>query len=930
MTDDQETDDSTATLDERARNRAESEAETIEFELPPRFQAKRVIGKGGMGVVVEVLDRNLGREVAVKILAPDKRDPVHRVRFRREAKAAAVLRHPNIVTVHDVDTERDFIVMELVRGESLRQWLKRDRLLSPADVRRVGLALLDALAAAHDAKIIHRDIKPGNILIDDKGVIKLVDFGIASFGDRDLTSTGMRIGTPAYRAPEQLRGRVADVRADLYAVGATLFEAATGTQLHAEGRTPQAAGEAVLTACRDEALARVIERAVAELPEDRFQSARELADALRAETPVPAPPPKPRRRRWVLALAGLVVVAGVTTAIVLATRDEPGATADARGTRRIAVLPFVDRTGEPRLDFSATGLPHILSTELKAIPELDTLGYYDLLDRVLDPAAPIAKWKTAATELGAQLVVHGELVPDPGGVRLVVLLESIEGASMGRFERVTTIDAVPAATRAIAAEVARGAVGRGLPASQPRKFDVDRDLQLAIAAIERQDLTVADEHLQKVELQAPDLAEAQYYRALLNWWLSRPIQEAVTRALAGNLDPAQRGFMEGLRLVYHSEDLTPAIATFRELVTKFPDHRDIQYGLFEALYHGGYPAEAMVVYRRLGERHPRFRLGIKHALAYYVGHANEDGMTWAIPRLDPELDETVLWQARALVARRDYAGAIVHLRRHDPAGNHRDIQRELAAVYFLTGELGLAADISAGWPNQDLAHTAVDLLGMATARGATDEAARWSDKAASAAELATGADARERGWLELAGVELPEAHADRLARIAKNLATVNNINGKLAQVLVAGALGDRAVVEAARTSTFPEVVAVVDAYRAEWNHDAKAASAAWSRAADQAADGYYAIVERLAAARTARASDDHAGVLGACDAVIRPHRFTWAWGGAVGPCLRWSAEAATALGRADDARAAWTQLLALRAKAPATDELAAAARAAVH
>ncbi|HEY5950921.1 MAG TPA: serine/threonine-protein kinase, partial [Kofleriaceae bacterium] len=323
-----------------------------DVDLPLRFEARRVLGRGGMGIVIEVLDRDLGREVAVKILAADKRDPTHRARFRREANAAAVLRHPNIVTVYDVDPERDLIVMELVRGESLRARLRRVGKLDVDETRRIATALLDALAAAHDAQIIHRDVKPANILFDDNGTVKLVDFGIASFGDRDLTATGKQVGTPAYMAPEQLRGRVADVRADIYAVGATLFEMTTGAKLHDSDHTPDEVNAAVLEATHDSSLAAAITRAVAPRPEDRFASARELAEALTAARPsavVGQPAPRRMRRRWWLVVAALVMVVAGTGVTIWAVRDRGSrAIAPSRDGRTelatVAILPFADRT----------------------------------------------------------------------------------------------------------------------------------------------------------------------------------------------------------------------------------------------------------------------------------------------------------------------------------------------------------------------------------------------------------------------------------------------------------------------------------------------------------------------------------------------------------------------------------------------------------
>ncbi|MGE5182914.1 MAG: protein kinase domain-containing protein, partial [Acidobacteriota bacterium] len=763
--------------------------------------------------------------------------------------------------------------------------------------------------AAHHRGVVHRDVKPANILFDETGAVKLVDFGIASFGDRDLTSSGTQIGTPAYMAPEQLRGRVADVRADLYAVGATLFETATGTRLHDHERTPAQIEAEVAGATGDAALAAAIARAVAQLPADRFASARAFADALRGE-----PAPRPRAsHRWLVAAAAMIVLAG--TAAALVARRHRGSTAGDPGElRTIAVLRFVDHTGEPRLDFAASGVPHILGSELRTIPELKVIAYYDLVDRLGDAAAPDARWQAAARALGAQLTARGELFADPAGVRIVVDIASIDGASVGRFERITSVDKVAPATREIARDVARAAFGRALPAAGPsRQFEIERNLQLAIAALERQDFAEADAELQKVELQAPDLAEAQYYRALLDWWLSRDVDGPAARALAGNLDPAQRGFMEGLRLVNQRDHLTPAIAYFRDLARRFPDHRDIQYGLFESLYHGGFPADAIGVYRQLGERFPSFRLGLKHALAYYVNTADDAGMRWAIGRLDPAQRDAVLWQARAFVARRDYAGAIDLLRRHDtrdPAAR-QDVRRELAGIYALARQLPLALDIAADWPKTDLPHHAAALLGLALARGRTAEAASWSETAAAAAQLATGEDQRDRGWLELAAIELPDGNRARLERIRRGLGSHGGINSAIARVLIAGVLADADALDAARKAEFPEVVAVADAFVAESASDWQRAKDAWTRAVTAAADGDYLVVERLGVARAARELGDHAGVLAACDEVIRPRRFTWAWGAAVGTCLVWSQEAATALGRADDARAFARQLAEL-------------------
>ena len=200
-----------------------------------RYRLDRTLGSGGMAIVYLAHDRELGRAVAVKLLADNlANDPTFRDRFLREAQLAAPLSHPNVVRVYDSgqdDDCRPYIVMEYVEGGSLADALARDGALSPARVVAVARDCCSGLAYAHAAGLVHRDLKPQNLLLDLDGRVKIADFGIARTLDdgTSLTLTGSVLGTAGYLAPEQAGGAQVTAAADIYGLGVTLHQLATGT-----------------------------------------------------------------------------------------------------------------------------------------------------------------------------------------------------------------------------------------------------------------------------------------------------------------------------------------------------------------------------------------------------------------------------------------------------------------------------------------------------------------------------------------------------------------------------------------------------------------------------------------------------------------------------------------------------------------------------
>jgi serine/threonine-protein kinase len=272
--------------------------------LAGRYRLGDVIGRGGMGDVHAAVDLRLDRQVAVKILRPEMAaQPEIRTRFESEALSAARLSHPNVVTVYDTgeDDGVPFIVMECLPGRTLGGAMAT----GPADqewLRHITADVLGALGAAHAAGVVHRDVKPGNILLTDDGRAKVADFGIAKSLEPvpgrmvDTTAAHLMLGTPAYLAPERIEGEPASPRSDIYSVGVVLYEALAGAKPFT-GDTPLAVA---MAAVHDDpeplgqrrldvepALAAVVARAMQRDPAARFASAAEMEQALAAAPPAP-------------------------------------------------------------------------------------------------------------------------------------------------------------------------------------------------------------------------------------------------------------------------------------------------------------------------------------------------------------------------------------------------------------------------------------------------------------------------------------------------------------------------------------------------------------------------------------------------------------------------------------------------------------------
>jgi serine/threonine protein kinase len=312
---------------------------SVETIADGRYEIQRVLGDGAMAKVLLAHDAELGREVALKLLDEGlAADPTFRARFAREARVAAGLSHPNVVTVFDVgETDgRPFIVMELVTGRTLDERLRRDGALSANDVLAIARQVCAGLEHAHANGLVHRDLKPGNLIERDDGTVKIADFGIARpVEGTELTETGTIVGTAAYLAPEQAEAGRLTPATDLFALGVVLYELLTGRQPWKVDSLASLArrGDATppeLPRGTPPGLRTAIERCLRQDPEDRPSSAAEvsgLLDERDEDATVVIPGATPRRRRTrrstasLLAIAaGLLLLVVVLAALGLALR----------------------------------------------------------------------------------------------------------------------------------------------------------------------------------------------------------------------------------------------------------------------------------------------------------------------------------------------------------------------------------------------------------------------------------------------------------------------------------------------------------------------------------------------------------------------------------------------------------------------------------
>jgi serine/threonine protein kinase/tetratricopeptide (TPR) repeat protein len=469
------------------------------------YRITQRLGAGGMGEVFLAEDVRLGRPVALKFLPQAlKADPESRARLLNEARAASLLRSPNIAVTYDIGEHAgaDFIVMEYVEGELLSSRVRRGA-LAPREVVETGMQIADALDEAHGRGIIHRDIKTANLIRTDRGLIKVLDFGLAKFvgpinglavTQRAVTTAGMVVGTVSYMAPEQALGRPIDHRADLFSLGVVLYELATGRVpfggssateiidriLH---ETPPPPSQ--LHAGVPPGFDAVVSRALEKTPTFRYQSARTLYDDLHEIARIMDDTPRAPTGR-------------VTSAIAVAPAIDSA----------VAVMTFTNITREPTDDWIGTGIAETVSSDLKNVHGLTVIGRARVYDALRNLSSDTRLDDSLAIDIGRRLRATWVVV---GGFQrigeLVRITANFLEVATGEVRRTVKVD---------------GRIGDIFALQDKIVFDLTQGLNVALRGTE-----VAG--IEKRETRSVEAYE-NYARGMMNLRLAS--RDSIERAIA--------------------------------------------------------------------------------------------------------------------------------------------------------------------------------------------------------------------------------------------------------------------------------------------------------------------------------------------------------------------------------------------------------------
>ncbi len=633
--------------------------------LAGRYRILELVGLGGMGMVYKAEDEQLGLPVAIKVLRPDlARDGRRLERFKQELVLARQVSHPNVVRIHDIGSDGDlvFLSMDFVPGRSLSELLAAEGPMTADKAVGIARQVASGLAAAHEAGVVHRDLKPGNVLIDDSGRAAISDFGVArSLGGPGATLPGSVVGTLDYLSPEQARGGEVDGRADLYALGILLHEMLTGELPFAGGSATEVLAQRLTGATRERLpaevprqLAAVVRRLLQRDPDRRHASAGEVLDDLGRLHVRPSLWMRHRRAGWaalaVLALAalGFALYQGVRLA-----RQEPASEPAMAAGHAVALLPLADETGRKDLAWVASGVPEMLSASLaegSGLRVLDSQRVFDTLEALKLAPGPLPEREARrlAELLDADRLVSGRVRATGNRLRIDLSLvatdqpglpaQTLRAESEPR-EAFGLIDQLGATLRErlaapplepLAEMIAGQAVSRS-PAALSAYAN-------GSASLRRGDALAAVIHLEQAVAGDPGYGAAWLQLARARETLGRreAAREAARRAVASLGAEESRSAYEAraveARLLGRPEKAQEILA---RLVERYPDDAEARLELAEAYGEQGSLDRAIAALRevvRLAPHHPRawFLLAKYSILAGDVRPAIDDYLVRAL------------------------------------------------------------------------------------------------------------------------------------------------------------------------------------------------------------------------------------------------------------------------------------------------------------
>ena len=622
------------------------------------------LGAGGMGEVYVARDPVLGRKVAVKVLPVRLTGAAETLaRFTHEARSASSLNHPNIITIHDIDTERGrpYIVMEYIDGRDLRSYVNEGPLTARKTLE-IAAQIAEGLAAAHEHGIVHRDLKPENVMVTKDGFVKILDFGLAKMTrpaeETDVTAElnlpgttpGTILGTVGYMSPEQATGKKIDARSDQFALGAILYELATGKAafdapnaidtlsaiLHNDPPPIQ-----TINAKAPEHFCWIVERLLAKDPDDRYATTRDAAHELRAlSTQIAAntsadslwsirqfPRPRPRKRRTILVASGIAIVVLGALGYTMWRFIPRAATQD---KKYVAVMRFTDLSRDPNGQFVVDGIAETLASRLAHFPSV----------QVMRPSSESLAAKDVAKvarDLGANVALTGSMQRDHDQFRVNFrVVDVVHGTEKGDVIDGAVSDLFSIEDRLAASVASTLALGPATfhptPADNTishrrflealghlRRYDSEPEVDSGIRILEE-----LGSRSNSASVQAW-LGRAYLYKFQLTHdpkWAS-PATAACERAV--NADPQNPDVHVTLgdlrRLTGKYDD---AVAEYSAALAQEPNNGEAFLGLAETYKAAGKVKEAESAYLKSIDLRPNYWGGYNKLGAFYFAHARYD------------------------------------------------------------------------------------------------------------------------------------------------------------------------------------------------------------------------------------------------------------------------------------------------------------------